>query len=340
MQLLASFPCKIERINHFEITPDRQYLVSATKGKLYIRHLASGQENIVEFERPWDKLRISLFEQGPDFEIAPDGRQMLIHSVIAAAQFDLLERRIVAALQITLPRRIMACFFNSRGCPKLLVDSNHELSMNPFVRHNLLPRENLEIWDLASNKADSKLDISELEKRGRIESGLTSQIAPQARVLATVCQDFVLIRSLEDGRPVQVLSMPADTLGPVRISPDGRYLLYEYFRQHPLRQLVDGQNDKLEIWVAERFSGQRRLALLELRTGKTWLNLSDAGRCTFTDDGTRWTSFGEEGRYEYDVPPRWQYFTPWSWAALGAWSSLIVIWWKLRKRQRGIAAVA
>jgi len=67
-----------------------------------------------------------------------------------------------------------------------------------------------------------------------------------------------------------------------------------------------------------RYPNEHRLALLELRSGQTWLELLGDHRCAFTDDGARLISFTEGGRYEYDVPPRWQYFTPWAWVALGA----------------------
>ena len=206
-----------------------------------------------------------------------------------------------------------------------------------LLRHNLIPRENFEVWDLGSGKADFILDISELEKAPpNRERPYLADARYKLHIPATVCRDFVLTRSLDDGSSLQVLSMPADTLGPVRISPDGRYLLYNYYRRLPLTHLADGRNDRLERWLWEQFCGQERLALLELRTGKTWLNLSDVGRCTFTNDGAGWTSFGDEGRYEYDLPPRWQYFTPWAWVALGAWLSLAGIWWTLRiRRPRG-----
>jgi hypothetical protein len=89
---------------------------------------------------------------------------------------------------------------------------------------------------------------------------------------------------------------------------------------------------EFDAWLKEQFPDENRLALVDLHSGQTWFALPEALMMTFTEDCSGLILFTDEGRYDYDVPPRWQYFTPWAWAALGVWLSLVAIWWKLRKR--------
>ena len=148
-------------------------------------------------------------------------------------------------------------------------------------------------------------------------------------------------RSLENGQVQQSYFFPRENAQPIKLSPDGRFLICEYRRLHPVVAYVGGRFEWLDKWLwANKFYPENWLALVDLQTSKIWRDIVGGERCAFSDDGTRLISFTDKGRYEYNVPPQWQYFTLWAWVALGASVSLVAIWWRLRKRQPGMVAVA
>jgi hypothetical protein len=195
----------------------------------------------------------------------------------------------------------------------------------------------LEVWDVTSNQMDATLDLSEIKSRGFVTGEYDSsfEVGAGDSILASAYHDpcFIFIRSLETGRSLQNYSLPFKWCHPLRFSPDGRFLIIRYPLKYPLVSVAEGLHKGIEKWLEGRFPLQQRLALIDLHSGEIWPGLIGNGLCAFTDDGARLISFTDEGRYEYDVPPRWQYFTPWAWAPLGAWAGLTIVWWKLRERR-------
>jgi hypothetical protein len=324
MKALGSFWDKIDHVAHsFEISLDRQYLITwpydqNLPEQLHIRHLESGTVEIALIEAAWGAPLVNF---SWSFIFAPTCRQVLIFSDSRAVLFDLFERRTLAACQLPDNSRIVNCFFDFQMSPKLLVSS-----------------ENMEVWDLASNKMEKTLGRWELQNREMAwdDDPFWGGVPSGTLVPAVVYQDgnLLLIRSLEDGRLLQSFSRSATGWISPRVSRShGHFLICAYSRRHPLVRLAEGRHKGLEDWLESRLPKQPRLALMDLRTGKTWFDFLGDERVTVSDDGTRLISFTADGRYEYDVPPRLQYFTPWAWAALGTWLGLATVWWKLRKRR-------
>jgi hypothetical protein len=318
---VSTFRCKLADCGVLESGPDSSHAVSASRqGRLQLWNLGSGRADALEIEAPWSDLGKAILEWQPEFDFAPDGRHLLIQSYQGVIYYDWLERRTLTVFQPRRHCKIKTCFFDTRGHPKVIVESN-----------------GLEIWDLSSNEFEIKLDESALEERGfmagEASSGSGRNVATSATRAATMFseRDLLLIHSLEDGRVFQTHSIPSRGYHRPQFSPDGRFLIFDYVQwNQPLGQLL-GWRSELDAWLWDQFPSRYRMGLLDLHTGNIVLDLMGAGKSGINNDGTRLISFTDEGRYEYDIPPRWQYFTPWAWAALGAWLSLITIWWKLRK---------
>ncbi len=323
MQSLGSFRDNKNRLLFFEISPDRKTLFSATSSRLLIRDLATGKKESAEIVTPWGDLGES--ELAARVTLASDGKRILINTRHRAVCFDLLGRRTIAAFQLPAYYQIMTCFFDADACPKVLV-------------YGL----DLEVWDLARNQMDLALDQSELEKRDLLRTRYECySISATEPVLATLSSEanFLLVRSLQDGRSLQTYSVPADSTNSVRFSPDGEFVLIDCVGRNRIASLAERRMEGLDEWLERIFPWERNQTLLSLRTGRTWPGLAGDGRCRFVEDGSHLISFTKDGRYEYDVPPRWRYFTPWAWAALGVWLIMIGVWWKLRRRQQVAAVV-
>jgi WD40 repeat protein len=322
LQKVGSFPSRLNTLRNFELSPDRQFLIAAKDTGLHVWHLESGKEEVAQIEMLWrDHPRndSSLFAATA---FAPGSRQLLIYTDKRVVHYDLSEYRILGAFQAPAQRNIRACFFDSRGRPKALM-------------FRLL--KELEVWDVTSNQMDATLDLSEIKSRGFVTGEYDSsfEVGAGDSILASAYHDpcFIFIRSLETGRSLQNYSLPFKWCHPLRFSPDGRFLIIRYPLKYPLVSVAEGLHKGIEKWLEGRFPLQQRLALIDLHSGEIWPGLIGNGLCAFTDDGARLISFTDEGRYEYDVPPRWQYFTPWAWAPLGAWAGLTIVWWKLRERR-------
>ena len=291
---------------------------------LYVHDLVTGKENKIEIESILVSFGQALLCRGVDVAFAPGGHSILIAKTNQLIHYDLLEGRTIAVFRPPANCIVMGCFFSSEGRPREIVHKNEP--------------ERLEIWDVVSNQLDTVLDLSlaELGALGRGQACLSSVSVAHVPILAIWNKESGLLttRSVEDGRLLQSRSFPCEVLCSISFSADCHYLVCIYLWQHPLVGLADGCPEGLKNWLGLRFPSQERLALLDLHTGKSWRHIVGGERTAFSDDNTRLISFTDEGRYEYDVPPRWQYFTPWAWAALGAWLSLAAIWWRLRRQQR------
>ena len=96
--------------------------------------------------------------------------------------------------------------------------------------------------------------------------------------------------------------------------------------------ILKGWRRDLDEWLNVCFPIRSQYALLDVQTGVTWLGLVGDREYAFSDDGARLISYTNQGRFEYDLPPKWQYFTTWAWVSLASWIAMITIWWKMRKR--------
>jgi hypothetical protein len=322
LQKVGSFPSRLNTLRNFELSPDRQFLIAAKDDGLHVWHLESGKEEVADIEMLWRDHPPSDASLFSATAFAPGSRHVLIYTNKRVVHYDLSACRILGAFQAPAQRNIRTCFFDSLGRPKALM-------------FRLL--KELEVWDVGSNQMDATLDQSEIKSRGFLTGEYDSsfEVGAKDSILASAYHDpcFLFIRSLQTGQFLQNYSLPFQWVQPLRFSADGRFLIVRYPLKHPLVRMAEGLHKGMEKWLQARFPVQQRLALMDLHSGEVWPGLIGNGLCAFTDEGARMISFTDEGAYEYDVPPRWQSFTPWAWAALGASAGLAIVWWKLGKRR-------
>jgi hypothetical protein len=224
---------------------------------------------------------------------------------------------------------ILAGFFDSATDPKCLVYSKPEAEAG-----------RLQIWDVRTSKIEITLDQHRISELGVIEDDLScanSRISPRRSLIAT-CFDsggLLVIRSLETGQTLATYKLQSENRWLGDVSPDDRYYLYGLSKKGSQFPVLEGWNQHLDDWLKKNFPNHNQGILLDIETGKTWPNLiiGERNEYAFSDDSSRLISYAPEGRYEYDCPPKWEYFTPWAWASLGACIGLITACWKLRERK-------
>jgi hypothetical protein len=321
---LASFQLMPSHIfpNPFDLSPDKSCLIAASIDSLQVWHIDTGKTESIRLETPWEDLGETHTDSGPRTEFSTDGSHLLIWSMDRAIDYDLFERKTRLAMQAPEKRSIVACYYDAHGRPKAVVNVGAS-------------RSEWQTWDLASNQREVAI-----ESYGRLGSVVRVAAGVPVVMNAYTEPKSLLVSSLEDGALLKAVTFPPGALDPFRISPDGRFLICQQVRLNTLSEMAKGKNDALQMWLEGRFPPRRCLALCDMKSGSAWFDLQGQKFCAFSDDCSRLISITNEGRYEYDVPPRWQYFTPWVWAALGGWLGVATAWWQLRKRKPGVATVA
>jgi hypothetical protein len=195
-------------------------------------------------------------------------------------------------------------------------------------------------WDLRSGQTDFRL-----KPTCKIYNGDESWLFDldiEHDLLACVLNDNEIgLWSLEDGKLLRSFRRPSG-LGDLTFSPDARFLAFRCERNvnWKLQNCLYKVSPDLERLYIKSLYSTGIIALRDPFVGTNWA-FPFSNYCEFADDYLRVDSSkaGELG-YEYDLPPRWQLFTPWAWAALGAWVGLAVLWRRLRKRRPGPTTVA
>ena len=262
---------------------------------------------------------------------------------------------------------IARCFFDRGGRPKALAMHNKQPQMWD-VQTGLCD------WDMTGDlgskpesRSDSGLPIQSValmrQIPARTKTGTTHvlvvtvifalQMAPDNDLFAVVHPGHGIgLYSLGDGNLKFLFTQFKDMdFRDMMFSPDGRYLLIAGWRPHPLIRFCNSLgptvSNYLVRWISPHVSGgAQEQTLIDLEAGKTWPRIpgNNSGNSSlFATHGgrVRLVTFDDQKvRYDWDVPPRWQWFTPWTWAAVGAWLGLAVFWRRLRKRQPRPATVA
>lgn len=196
-----------------------------------------------------------------------------------------------------------------------------------------------------------------LEKSGGFGSGefaLNTQRNLIAIASRNISTNLLGVWSLNDGRSVRPINYTGGLPHALSFSPDGRFLVLKYrlfaseIRSRFAITARTGSwlEEKLyELFLAvagrEEPSPEWRLAVFDLETEASWLDLDEGGSwkstdlenmpIAFTSDSKKMFVFAKEGRYEWDLPPKLRWFTPWAWVSLAAW---LVIAWAFVKAMR------
>jgi hypothetical protein len=254
---------------------------------------------------------------------------------------DILNNKTVSRERLlTFPRSgdkyILVGYFDRQDRPKAIVQSGGFL----------------ELWDLSTQKYDwiSKQAISPTgEETGREKVSyldLDGLVSPdKTRFVMAHRGKGIAALSLVDG---SVLAFHRHAESPYfpAFSPDGRFLCYVTHREHPLIQSARGLSKGLSDWFDKSnwpghwFDPLTELTLLDLQSGIKWPGLPApipySLESTFRKDEPILITIGEEGWQEWDLPPKWQWFTPWAWASSTLWLALAVTWRRLGRPMKPV----
>jgi hypothetical protein len=220
---------------------------------------------------------------------------------------------------------IQAGFFDHQNRPRILVQSGG----------------NAEVWDLAKRRRDWRAKnvspISGTKAVGWVEPSELVCSASMKFITSQVDQQFQ-VRSLEDGTTLATHKRP-DASTPQQYSRDGRFVLCSSTRASWQAQLIERLPTRSLLWIYESGWGEWvdasrkaicEFALIDLESGKSWAGLPAVWRepfdAAFRERDQKLITATDEGFYEWDLPPRWQRFTPWAWASLAVWLLLAVTW--------------
>ncbi len=212
----------------FEISPDGQLLAGLSNGRTHLRDIRTGKEEVPDIKTPWDDLETTF--AGQKFVFTPDGRRLLIYSEMRAVHYDLIEHRSLSTFQVQEDRILSNCFFDVRSRPKALIENR---DIHQF-----------EVWDIASDRKDASFDQFELSRRELQELVFVSSfdVVLGVAILASAHshnKDFLLVRSLEDGRTLGSFSFPVKDADLLHLSPDDRFLVCTYVQRNPLVRLAE-----------------------------------------------------------------------------------------------------
>ncbi len=289
-----------------------------------IWNLNSGKSEKIDLSRN-DEWNTPFFD--PKIAIGPNGRELLIQDRDGAVLYDLLARAILAKIT-GLVSRIEGSFFGSDKKPKLLIEHDKALR----------------VWDLYTNKAEAILDHSKLSRyypaneTDWLQAGRHTSIGRFNAATWFYDLDLVSVNSLEDGSLLSMIRLPSANVQSVRIDPSGRFLACAYWHNEAWTTAIGSWSAWIDRQISLISMNGHRLAVYDLQTEKEWVGLPGGDPIAFSEGGGSVISFGEEGRFEYDLPPKWRYFTPWAWLALSAWVGIFICWFKLRKRSAAVAS--
>ena len=173
------------------------------------------------------------------------------------------------------------------------------------------------------------------------------QFSPDCRRVAIEEDGKILVWSLDNGQLLQTLPILGESL-PVGLTDTALVWMASrvtFSNKSRWMTKIDEYTDPLFIrlslsdyaigrYLAACFQPKSLATLIDLDTGETCSSLPvlfDSGYAVaFCDDDSRMATFADDGKYEWAVPPRRRWFTPWTWLAFMGCLSLFEVWRRLR----------
>ena len=225
---------------------------------------------------------------------------------------------------------------------------SHDGALNPLHIYFDADDQPKLVWASAS-QGYAKADIFTKKQEITFDESLSGRIMPRngasaidAKLSSLACplgRSELGVWSLDDGKLLYRYDWPDHELIECHFSPNGRFLACTW----------DGEFD-CEHFLGKRFSGivlewiettsfYHRIrgpvfTVHDTMSGQNWRGWENAHAALFSNDGTKMYSFEKDGRYTWDLPPRWRLFTPWAWASLAAWIGIAWGWKGLRAQGR------
>ena len=258
----------------------------------------------------------------------------------SAGLVDLLHPSKNRELHLEGLRDPQVAFFDADADPYALILKSAGRRNSPRV---------LELWSIATGQR-----IWQIE-------GIAEYLKPVAAspfVLAVRMADndgFVTLISIPDGKRLRDIHVarpekyfPFPHILPSH-SKDGRFFLYPTRRQSLISTWLPFQSSswllKKAIALERTFRASRDAiswTLVDLHSDKPGTELFSTTaetfyqellqRASFHENGNGLTTINDDGLYEWDLPPRMRWFTPWAWVALATW--LAMAWLLMRGRLR------
>jgi hypothetical protein len=291
----------------FRVSRDRRFL-ALKEDSIQVFDLASGVPVPCPLDRDGVEYQQLVF--------APDSQSALLASLL---KLKLINLNTLGTIR-ELPRSDdggVECRYDPDGHPKY------------YLEHSL----DIEKWDVLTGKRDWLRTLPKEMSAGVMSHDQTVLVTfdPVDPILDCWCavdgRLLARVHSDDDRKYVQF-----------SLSPDGRFMVYGCSQPHWLEPLLRKLPDKGSWKENIRFEPSVAWNVCDTHTGSTWPRLpasQDApefdSQARFLEYGSQLNSMDDHGIYEWDVPPRWQYFTPWAWPAFAAWVTLLAIGWKLRK---------
>ena len=315
----------------FRISPDEKLLAIESWGPdtLHLYSWPSGEpkENGRTKEQGW-------FEVGVQGRFDSTGNLFLVTGTTHAEILDTRNwsQKSLFDLPDGVGLRIRAGFFDRQNRPKLLLQS----------------LGNAEVWDLAKGSRDWSVKNDSLKSENEPAGGLATPLETPKLVRSTsmkfvtnyLDEDYQ-VRSLEDGR-LFATHKRAEESGPLVYSPDGRFLLCVTTRASWQEELITRLPQRWAGWVYDSEWGKhiaayerqiKEFTLIDLETGTEWPGLPAVQQhpfhAAFREHDQKLITATDEGFYEWDLPPKWQWFTPWAWPALAVLLLLALTWRRL-----------
>ena len=193
----------------------------------------------------------------------------------------------------------------------------------------------LELWDLSSQRRDWQIS--------RFFFIEPIMILPdKERFITLSCFREIEVRSLKDGRNLRTYSQEG-VVRELRSTPDGRFLFISSSCEHDLIRVARHLSNRLADWLVLNCSGMYDSydsVLLDMQTGKSWPYMDEGSpRAAFAvthGNRPKLIRVSVDGWFEWDIPPRWRWISPWAWYALLHWLILVAAWRGLRRSQPAI----
>ena len=280
---------------------------------------------------------INLSMHGMAF--SPDNRTVVYTAEGVAYLKDVEKRLTIKRLASREGFRPLVAFFGSDGHPKTL--GWRKESKN----------DNLELWDMQSESREWRLEgVSEYLE----PTGFSSQVFA-ARMKDD--ESNLGFFSMTDARKLASTRAAANVQsqrgGTSYHSPDGRFFLFSNDREGFFSRWV---NPGKYPWLAEKMNAlQSAIPVLGQSVTWTLLDLQSDGQgmvlqttrppnlearkrlaASFHQDGSTLTIIGDDGLYDWDLPLKTHWFTPWAWVALAGWLGLGWLLFGRRRRSRSL----
>ncbi|CAN5427679.1 hypothetical protein BH10PLA2_BH10PLA2_02930 [soil metagenome] len=231
----------------------------------------------------------------------------------------------IRTLALEGERVVAEVYFNSEGKPKAL----------SFQRDD--DSQGAEGWDILSGRRDWRVEGLRAIPLLRAPIHFAFPAIPEAS------SGSIEYFSLADGNRIPINS-EAPQQRPGTFSYDGRFLVYPSFHAASVDRFLS--NEKAWEWRQQLFRLSKTFPIfrpsldwnvIDSKTGITFPALTHASISSAAfihSQNFGLTTFHYDGVYEWDLPPRQRWFTPWAWASLAATVGMGYWLWSKRRRTK------